>query len=53
MRFRNTVEPDVDPLPACSHTAWLERMLTNLMGVFAQAERKQDMAAMLELRALL
>lgn len=47
------VEPDVDPLPACSHTAWLERLLTNLMGVFSQGARKDDLAAMLELRALL
>ena len=47
------VEPDADPLPAASHTAWLERMLGNLLSIFAQAERKQDMAAMLELRALL
>jgi regulator of sirC expression with transglutaminase-like and TPR domain len=40
-------------LPAASHRQWLERMLNNLCGIFSRTGREKDLAAMLELRALL
>ena len=40
-------------LPSATHRQWLGRMLANLQGIFSQTKRAEDLAAMLELRALL
>lgn len=41
-----------DLLQAATHQQWLLRLLQNLIGAFSRAERKEDAAAMLEMRAL-
>lgn len=40
-------------LPLATHRQWIYRMLQNLKGIFRDAQRLQDHAAMLELEALL
>jgi regulator of sirC expression with transglutaminase-like and TPR domain len=40
-------------LPRATHRDWIMRMLQNLQGSFARAGRTEDLAAMLELRAIL
>jgi regulator of sirC expression with transglutaminase-like and TPR domain len=47
------VPRSVELLPVAGHRAWLLRMLNNLQNVFGYAGRKDDLAAMLELRRLL
>ena len=46
------VERTDDLLQIATHEQWLLRLLQNLIGAFSRAERKEDAAAMLELRAL-